>query len=208
MHIYRSLSWFNWSSILYWNNLSVLSLFWSYLLPLYKDHQCRVNLCNLGTWRHASYASDQASINRLYLRRESSIILIPYFMQIIQDRSPEVFIEQAGFTVESISKDIIVRHCCALGFLPKCWAKWAAKEFKLLSHYTFWGTSWKCCSVLFKCILGVTNIESIATLACYFVAFLTFTSLCTYTVRFRGWIAVPFSIEIISRCWAFSDLTY
>ena len=34
-------------------------------------------------------------------------------MQIVPDHSPQFSIEPEGFTAESISKDTIVRHCCA-----------------------------------------------------------------------------------------------
>ena len=95
----------------------------SRLFHLSEDHQCWVNLWNLGMCLHAPYTSEQALIIRLYLRRELSIISILSFIHNVQDDLPQVFIEPIGFTVEIISKDIISRHSCGLGFCVKCLAK-------------------------------------------------------------------------------------
>ena len=112
----------------------------SRIFRLSEDHQFWVNLWNLGKCRHAPYTYEQSLVIQIYLRCELSIISILYFVHIVQDDSPQVLIEPIGFTVESISKDVISRHCCGLGFCVKCLAKWAAKDSELLSLIIFWAT--------------------------------------------------------------------
>ena len=109
----------------------------SRLFHLSEDHQCWVNLWNIGVWRHTTYTSEQALIIRLYLRRVFSIISFFSFIRSVQDDLPQIFIEPIGFTVENILKDIILRHCCGLGLCIKCLAKWAVKESKFLLFTTF-----------------------------------------------------------------------
>ena len=50
-----------------------------------------------------------------------------------------IFVEPIGFTVESISGDIVVKYYYE--FL-KCLVKWSEKEYNF-SLCTFWDTSWK-----------------------------------------------------------------
>ena len=83
-------------------------------------------------WWHATYTSEQALIIRMYLCCELSIISILSFIHSVQHDLPQVFIEPIRFTVESISKDIISRHCCGLGFCVKFLAKWAAVDSKFI----------------------------------------------------------------------------
>ena len=130
--------------------------FWSILKKskfaifcLSEDHQFWVNLRNIGIWRHDTYTSEQALIIRLYLRCELSTICNISFIHSVQDNLPQFFIEPIGFTVEIISEDIILRHCCVLGFCVKCLAKWAAKISEFLLFANFSATSWKCYSILF-----------------------------------------------------------
>ena len=104
----------------------------SRIFHLLDNHQCWVNLLNLGKWRHALCTSEQALIIRMYLCCELSIISILYFIHSVQDHLPHVFIEPIGFTVKSISKDIISRHYCGIGFCVKCLAKRSATEYEFL----------------------------------------------------------------------------
>ena len=120
------------------------------IFQLSEDSQCWLNLRNIGIWRHAQYTSDQLLIIWLYLCCKLSIISILYIIHSVRDNLPQVYIEPIGFTVESISKDIILRHCCGLDFCVKCSAKWAVKESKIWLFISFRGTSWKCCSIVFK----------------------------------------------------------
>ena len=60
--------------------------------------------------------SEQALINWIYLCHEQLIITVLYFMQTVQDGLPQVFIKPIGFTIETLSKDIIYRHFCGLSF--------------------------------------------------------------------------------------------
>ena len=73
--------------------------------------------------RHAPYTSEQALIDRLCLRRELSIIFIIYYINSIYDDLTQVFIDTVLFTAESISKEIILVHCCGISFCVKCLAK-------------------------------------------------------------------------------------
>ena len=59
----------------------------------------------------------------LYLRWELPIISILNIIDSVQDNLAHVYIEPIGFTLESISKDTILRHYCGLGFCVKCIAK-------------------------------------------------------------------------------------
>ena len=133
------------------------------LFHLSEDYQCWVNLWNLGMWRHAPYNSEQELIIRLYLRRELSIISIISFIHSVQGDLSQVFIEPIGFTLESIPKDITLRHCCGLGFCVKCLPKWAAKESELLLFATFCAISWKCFSIPFLECFGYFLHRSICT---------------------------------------------
>ena len=67
---------------------------------------------------------------KIHISCEVSIISILYFIHSVQDDLPQVFIEAIGFTVDSILKNIISRHCCGLGFYVKCLVKLTAKESK------------------------------------------------------------------------------
>ena len=147
----------------------VWTLIWNILKPrlfhISENHQYWVNLYIIGIWCHAPYTSMKLLINRLDLHFELSIILIIYFIQILQDYLPQVFIELIMFTVEILLKDIILWHYCGLGFCVNVLAKWAAKESKLLSCMHFWNESWKCCSI-FVCILSISNVEITTGFAC------------------------------------------
>ena len=44
------------------------------------------------------------------------------------------FINTIVYTIESISKDILVQQCCVFGVFLLCWANWDAKK------YRFFGT--------------------------------------------------------------------
>ena len=118
-------------------------------LSPWEDHQCRVNLWNLGLWRHAPYISEQALIRFLYLRRERLTISNLSFMHKVHDGLPQVFIDPIGFTLAKTSNFIVSRHCCGVGFWSKCVTKWAAKVSEFLSCYTFCAIAWKYCSILF-----------------------------------------------------------
>ena len=96
-------------------------------LSPWEDHQCRVNLWNLGSWRHAPYISEHALISFPYLRRERITISYLSCMDKVHEYLLQVFIDPIGFTLYKISNLIISRHCCGVGFWSKCWAKWAAK---------------------------------------------------------------------------------
>ena len=122
-----SFSKFVWLSgnIFFWSIWKIRN---SWLFHLSEDHQCWVNLWNIGMWQRALYTSEQTLIFWLYLCCELSIISLLYFIHSLQDDLPQVFIELIGFTVESISKDLILRHSCGLGFCVKCLAKWAQKS--------------------------------------------------------------------------------
>ena len=162
---------------------SIRKILYSRLFLLSEDHQFWVNLWNFERWRHSPYTSEQALIIRLYIRQELSIISILFFIHSLQDDLPQVFIEHIGFTVESISKDITLRHSCGLVFCVKCLAKWAAKESKFLLITTFCATSWKCCSIIFSECSGYfqrKSHSSIYTLPCKWHN-IHFIHLCMHT---------------------------
>ena len=167
------------------------------LFHLSEDHPLWVNLWNIGIWWHALWTFKQALVNWMKLRHELSIISIIYFIYSVQDNQPQVFIEPIWFTVESISKDIILQNCCGLGFCVKHLAKLSAKDSKLLSFMTFWSPCWKGCSILF-CILSISNVEITTEFTCDFVnntTSTTFTSECTHNVYFCIWNAVALLID-------------
>ena len=93
----------------------------------WKYHQCRVNLWNLGLWRHAPYISEQVFISYPYLRCEELTISNLSFVHNVHEDLIQVFIDLIGFTLDEISNFVISRHCCGVSFWSKRWAKWAAK---------------------------------------------------------------------------------
>ena len=116
-----------------WKYLYVLRsfLYFEYVdkhetLSPWEDHKFRVNLRNLGLWRHAPYIYEQVLIRFTYLSRERLTISNLYFMHKVHESLLLVFIDPIGFTFDNISNFIISRHCCGVGFWSKCWAKWAA----------------------------------------------------------------------------------
>ena len=91
----------------------------SRLFHLSEDHQSWVNLHNSGILWHTPYNYEQALIIQPNQCRELSIISIVSFIHSVHKELPQVFIDPIGFIVEIISRDIILRHCCGLGFCIK-----------------------------------------------------------------------------------------
>ena len=135
----------------------------------HKDHQCGVNLWNIGIWHNDSYNSAWELINQIYVDFEQLIVSIIYSVQVVQDNLTQISIHPKGWTIEIILKDIIIQHFCGLHFLLKCWAKWGTREFKLLSLFTFWDTFWRGHNIACKRVVSGTNVEIVATFSHYFV---------------------------------------
>ena len=99
---------------------------------LLEDHQCWVNLWNIGMWKHATYTYEQALIIRLYLSFKLSIIFILSFIHIVQYNLPQVLIESIRFIV----------HSCGLGSCVKCLATWSVKESDFYLSWIFGPRLW------------------------------------------------------------------
>ena len=108
------------------------------IFHLFKDHQCRLNPWNIIIWWHASYTSDQALINWLYLHHKKFRILILYFLHIVYENFLQYFINPVEFTCKTILWTWI---------FGKMLSKWETKYSEFSSRCTFWDTSWNFCSV-------------------------------------------------------------
>ena len=132
------------------------------------------------------------------------IILIIYFIQVLHDDLPQVFIETIGFTVEIISKDIILRDSCGMFFVCKNFSKVSSERVLIPIVYEILGHILEVLfHYFFVYVFSISNVEISTSFTCDFVnnaASATLTFVYTYNIYFSSLVAVALSMDKVFQC--------